>query len=117
MFPNLIAFIIERWLIDFKVFDVNKHIEYIEYTGVSNELIKSNLRYLSDRIDKRKITVIFPVIPGLNTSDENLSQMMAFLSDCGIENIELHPYRKFQEKKHERIGLSPVVIEKLSKES
>ena len=35
-------------------FDEKKH---IEYTGVSNERIKSNLRYLANKIDKEKITI------------------------------------------------------------
>ena len=106
--------LVDRWYIDFKVSDSQKH---RKYTGVSNELIKSNLRFLSDRIDKEKITITYPVIPSLNTSDEDLSEMMTFLSDCGIKTIELHPYRKIQEQKHAEIGLSPTVIGELSGDS
>lgn len=105
--------LIDRWYIDFKVFDEGKH---IEYTGVSNERIKSNLKYLADKIDKGKIIITYPVIPGYNTSDENLRDMMEFLDGLGIKNVEMHSYRKIQEKKHRGVGLEPVVIEEVSPE-
>ena len=98
--------LIDRWYIDFKVFDEKKH---IEYTGVSNEVIKSNLNFLSRNIDKDKITITYPMIPGFNTSDDNLYDMMTFLSELGIKYIELHPYRKFQEQKHKDIILQAIV--------
>ena len=105
--------LIDEWYIDFKVFDNVKH---IEYTGVSNERIKDNLKFLSSRIDRDKITVTYPLIPGYNTSDENLLNMMAFLNDLRIKNIELHPYRKFQEEKHKNVGIEPVIIDEISNE-
>jgi len=103
--------LISGWYIDFKVFDEQKH---IEYTGVSNELIKTNLKYLANRIDKEKITITFPVIPGYNTSNENLNDIMTFLDKLGIRKIELHPYRKIQEQKHKAVGIEPVVINNVS---
>ena len=104
--------LINHWYIDFKVFDEKKH---LEYTGVSNETIKANLQYLSSHIDTNKITVTYPVIPGYNTSEENLSRMMGFLKDLDIQTVELHPYRKKQEKKHFDLGLQATVIEELTK--
>ena len=105
--------LIDRWYIDFKVFDEKKH---IEYTGVSNEAIKSNLNFLSRNIDKDKITITYPMIPGFNTSEDNLYDMMTFLSELGIKYIELHPYRKFQEQKHKDVGLEPTAIDEISNE-
>lgn len=105
--------LIDRWYIDFKAFDEKNH---ISYTGVSNEIIKSNLSLLSNKIDKEKITITYPMIPGLNTSDDNLFDMMRFLSEIGIKNIELHPYRKLQEQKHKNVGLEPTVIDEMSNE-
>ena len=105
--------LIDCWYIDFKVFDENKH---LEYTGVSNEVIKENLRFLRSEINKDKITVTYPMIPGYNTSEENLSHMIAFLKELDIQTIDLHPYRKKQENKHIAIGLEPTVIEELSRE-
>lgn len=105
--------LIDRWYIDFKVSDEKNH---IRYTGVSNEIVKSNLSLLSNKIDKEKITITYPMIPGLNTSDDNLNDMMRFLSEIGIKNIELHPYRKLQEQKHKDVGLEPTVIDEISNE-
>ena len=56
------------------------------------------------------------MIPGYNTSDENLHDMMGFLAGLEIKNIEIHPYRKIQEKKHKDVGLEPVVIEEVTPE-
>lgn len=105
--------LIDRWYVDFKVFDEQKH---IEYTGVSNELIKSNLRFLSHNIDKEKIIITYPIIPELNTSDDNLYNMMSLLSELDIKNIELHPYRKIQEQKHRDVGLEPMAFNETSAE-
>lgn len=110
---EMLAPLIDEWYIDFKVFDEQKH---IEYTGVSNELIKRNLKFLSGKIEKNKITVTFPLITNYNTSDENLYDMMTFLDDLGIRKVELHPYRKFQEQKHRNIGLEPTVINEITDE-
>lgn len=41
---------------------------------------------------------------------------MAFLRELNIFHIELHPYRKQQERKHRDIGLEATVIEKLDTE-
>ena len=56
------------------------------------------------------------MIPGFNTSEDNLYDMMTFLSELGIKYIELHPYRKFQEQKHKDVGLEPTVIDEISNE-
>ncbi|MBE7018404.1 MAG: radical SAM protein [Ruminococcaceae bacterium] len=105
--------LIDRWYIDFKVFEEKKH---LKYTGVSNEIIKENLRYLCEHINQDKITVTYPMIPGYNTTDENLTQMIVLLKELNIFHIELHPYRKEQEEKHLDIGLEATVIEELDPE-
>lgn len=103
--------VVDRWYIDFKVCDEKAH---KLYTGVSNERIKSNLRYLSGRIDPKNITITYPLIPNLNATSENLYGMLTFLNELGIKNIELHPYRKYQEQKHIDMGLEPYVSEEIS---
>lgn len=105
--------LIDKWYIDFKIFNEAEH---IKYTGVSNKYIKSNLEFLASEIDTDKITVTYPIIPGFNTSDENLFNMMVFLDKLGLKNIQLHPYRKIQEEKHKNAGLEPVIIDEVSDE-
>ena len=99
---DLLIPVIDEWYTDFKLFDGIKH---EKYTGVSNELIKDNFRYLSQKIDKSKIVVTYPMIPGINTDEDNIADMIGFLKSIGVYRIELHPYRKTNEKKHEKLGL------------
>ncbi len=105
--------VIDRWYVDFKVADEKNH---LDYTGVPNNVIKENLRYLRSRVSPDKITVTYPVIPAYNTSKENLLAMANFLKELNISKIDFHPYRKKQEKKHLDIELTPTVIEELSRE-
>ena len=63
----------DLFLYDLKLMDPDKH-RYL--TGVSNELILSNLKYLA--YAGFKITVRFPLLTGLNDTDENLDLMGMF---------------------------------------
>lgn len=94
--------LIDEWYVDFKVFDERKH---IEYTGESNGLIKDNLRFLSQRIDKSRIIVTFPMITKYNTSKSDVLEMIDFLKGIGIYRIIMHPYRKDTEAKHQILNL------------
>ena len=94
--------LINEWFVDFKVFDCVAH---KKYTGQSNETIKDNLIFLSNRIATDKITVAYPVIPEYNTSEKNVNDMIGFLSHAGIHKVCLHQYRKLSEYKKEYLGL------------
>ncbi len=88
-------------LYDIKHMDPQKH---REYTGLSNELILSNLR----KLDKLgiPIEIRMPMIPGLNDSDENLSATARFLSELeNIQRIKLLPYHRLGEGKYERLDM------------
>jgi len=88
-------------LYDIKHMDPRKH---KEYTGVSNELILSNLVEL-DKLDI-PIEIRMPTIPGLNDSGENLSAMSQFLSKLkNVERIRLLPYHRLGEGKYERLDM------------
>lgn len=77
--------------VDFKIYDEEKH---RFYTGVSNELIKSNLKKLQDDF-QGLIHVRIPTVPGVNLSEENARDTAAFLKHLTkVKDIELLPYHR-----------------------
>ncbi len=92
--------------VDLVLYDI-KHIDPVkhkEYTGLSNELILSNLR----KIDELGITteIRMPIIPGLNDSEDNLSAVSRFLGEMrNIQRIKLLPYHRLGEGKYERLDM------------
>jgi pyruvate formate lyase activating enzyme len=88
-------------LYDIKHLDPEKH---KEYTGVSNELILSNLF----EIDKLgiPIEIRMPTIPGINDSEENLLALCQLVNKVkSIERIRLLPYHRLGEGKYERLEM------------
>jgi len=88
-------------LYDLKHMDPKTH---EELTGVSNGLILSNLRRLSQQVSKT-IVIRVPVVPGLNDSTDNIEAMADFLEGLGgIEAVELLPYHNIGAPKYEALG-------------
>lgn len=72
------------------------------YTGVSNELILSNIQRLSQ--EGYVFTIRIPIIPGIN-DDDNLIDTFAFvhkLKNC--KRIGLIPYHKYGVNKYDALG-------------
>lgn len=88
-------------LYDIKCWDENVH---KTYTGMSNRLILENLEKLSNRCAE-KIIVRIPVIPGVNTSENEMRSIADFLRKNSLTHIELLPYHKMGEHKYEDLGL------------
>lgn len=92
--------------VDLVLYDI-KHIDPVkhkEYTGLSNELILSNLR----KIDElgNPVEIRMPTIPGLNDSEDNLTAMAQFLSEIkSVQRIRLLPYHRLGEGKYERLEM------------
>ena len=89
-------------LYDFKHADPAAH---RTYTGVSNEIIRENLR----RIDERSvpIEVRIPVIPGINDDRGNIEATASVLK--GLKNlvrVTLLPFHRLGESKYPRVGRS-----------
>ena len=90
----------DLFLYDIKCYDSEKH---KKYTGVSNELLFSNLKKLL-QTDKT-IWVRIPVIPTVNDTEEEMLTIKTFLSSCGMpEKVELLPYHAMGEHKYAAIG-------------
>jgi len=88
-------------LYDIKHMDALKH---KEYTGVSNELILSNLKKLDEL--NIPIEIRMPMIPGLNDSADNLSAVAKFLSEMkNVQRAKLLPYHRLGEGKYDRLDM------------
>ena len=76
-----------------------------KYTGVDNGLILSNADYLLEN----RAGVIFrvPVIPGINTSDEEVSRMVSFIEERQefMKEVHLLPYHRIAENKYFRLRM------------
>ena len=89
------------FLYDIKHMDSGKH---REYTGVDNEIIKSNLIRLGE--SGARIFARVPFIPGVNTDEDNVRATGDFLARVrGVELVSLLPYHTAAEDKHRRWGL------------
>ena len=91
-----IALETDLFLYDLKFMDPDKH---KHYTGVSNSLILKNLKYLTR--SGAQVTIRFPLIPGVNDSDEELDLVGVFLRILPeIKIVHILPYHRYQEKKY-----------------
>ena len=90
----------DLYLYDIKCYDSEKH---KEFTGVSNELILSNLKRLLE--SGKNVWIRIPIIPTVNDTEEELQRIKEYLSSCGIpEKVELLPYHAMGEHKYAAIG-------------
>jgi pyruvate formate lyase activating enzyme len=92
---------VDLFLFDLKLMDDTRH---CQWTGVSNEIILSNLRQLSEM--EQKVLVRIPIIPGINDDEENLRQTGKFLTALqNVPPLELLPYHNIAEVKYAGLGM------------
>ena len=91
--------------VDFFLWDI-KHMnrdKHIEYTGVSNELILDNLRFVSD--NDIPVYLRLPVIPGYNDSEDNLLDLCHFAKTLfSLEEIDLLPMHHLGKGRYAALG-------------
>ncbi|HJX06098.1 MAG TPA: glycyl-radical enzyme activating protein [Candidatus Nanoarchaeia archaeon] len=92
---------VDLFLYDLKLMDEKLH---KKYTGISNELIHSNLQAL---VEKEKLAWIrFPIIPGITDLEENVAGLRDYVRSLEtIKEISLLPYHRIAEAKYTRLGL------------
>lgn len=86
---------------DFKIFNNEKHIEYV---GIDNQIIKENFK----KLDKLGIPFLVrtPIIPGVNDTIEEISAIRDFLRQFNnIVDYELLPYHPLGVTKQKALGL------------
>ncbi|MHA1272516.1 MAG: glycyl-radical enzyme activating protein [Promethearchaeota archaeon] len=94
-------------LLDLKVIDSEKH---KEYTGVPNELILNNARWLAEYVkaNGKKMWIRTPIIPGYTATDENIKGIAEFIVN-ELNNIperwDLLAFNNLCTSKYERLGL------------
>ena len=77
-------------IMDLKIMDREKH---IKYTGVSNQLILNNARWLCRQ--NVPFTIRIPLIPGVNDNEENFCETARLLAGAPmLQGVELLPYHK-----------------------
>lgn len=92
---------VDLFLYDLKLMDDERH---KKYTGVSNELILSNLQRLEESGERIEIRI--PLIPGVNDDAENLQQTAEFISRLpNITGVELMGYHDIAAAKYEALGM------------
>ncbi len=87
-------------LYDFKfIYDRN----HIKYNGVSNRIIKDNLKTLNTM--DVNLVVRLPLIGGINDTDQNIGETARFLDKLDrINRVELLPYHQGGNHKSSRLG-------------
>lgn len=97
-------------LLDLKIMDP---VEHIKITGVPNESILNNAKYMAG---KTEVRISFPLVKGVNDSMDNLRAMAEFCKPLGIKAIDVEPLHKLAGQKYTFLGLeSPFgSLEKMS---
>jgi len=92
---------VDLWLFDLKHMDSPAH---RKWTGLGNELILSNLRRLA--ATGAPVRVRVPLIPGVNSSADNLRHTAEFVTQLGgaVRSLDLLPYHKLAHAKYDALG-------------
>jgi pyruvate formate lyase activating enzyme len=89
----------DLFLYDFKLIDDDLH---RIYTGVSNEIIKDNLKTLANK--GAEILVRMPIIPSVNDNDDIIERTLDFLKSIGVYRFTVLPYHQLGIGKYSSIG-------------
>lgn len=91
----------DLFLFDFKESDPERH---KQYTGVGNERILANLRYL----DSKGACVVLrcPIIPGCNDRPDHFAAIAAIAEELScISRVDVEPYHPLGKSKAEALGV------------
>ncbi len=90
----------DTFLFDFKLSDREKH-QY--WTGVDNTLIKENLISVCEKHPNAVIRI--PLIPSVNDTDEEFTDMMTFVKGLKkINSVHILPFHNFGANKYSMLG-------------
>lgn len=93
-----------QWLfIDIKHVDSGKH---AEGTGVPNEPILDNIRWLASSGWPGRIIIRVPIIAGYNDTAENAQATADLLTQVGLREVNLLPFHRLGAAKYEQLGLA-----------
>ena len=87
---------------DLKIFDEEKH---KKYTGVSNELIKKNIKFLLESTKKENVVIRTPMIPEFTAYEKNIKEISRYISETYPDvKYEILNYNPLAESKYEMTG-------------
>lgn len=90
----------DLFLVDYKLADEAEH---LKQTGVSNELIRENLRRFVEC--GQPVWVRVPIIPGVNDRAQALQPMAQYLREIGFTGpVELLSFHKLGQTKYDQLG-------------
>jgi pyruvate formate lyase activating enzyme len=93
-----------QWLfVDLKHMESAKH---QEGTGVGNELILDNIRWIRGTDWPGRMVMRMPVVPGFNDTVANAEATAGFLAEVGLSEINLLPFHRLGTSKYEQLGMS-----------
>ena len=93
---------VDLFLYDLKLIDDSRH---TKFTGVSNQLILTNLRRLAQ--SGAQVVVRIPLIPGINDDAPNLGDSATFIASLlDISEVELMAYHDIASAKYESLGMT-----------
>ncbi len=72
------------------------------YANKGNKLIKENIKKLSNEFNN--LIVRIPYIPGFNSDDETLKQMIDNLVEMNVKKVEILPYHRIGSDKYKGLG-------------
>lgn len=91
--------------VDMKIFDSDKHKEYV---GVPNDLIKENLIRLNTYSIQKDLEIVIrtPVIPGINDSPEEIDLIATWIKNnlSSVKTYQLLAYHRLGRGKYGNIG-------------
>lgn len=95
-----VAEYVDTFLFDMKLLDEKKH---TFYTGVSNHMIISNLKALTDI--HNNVVIRIPLIPGVNDDDAEFSSMIGFITSLRhVNSVHILPFHHLGSNKYDLIG-------------
>lgn len=98
-FARLLPYV-DFFLYDIKIMEEKKH---RAYTGVSNELILSNLEYLA--LQNVNLNIRIPVIQSVNDDEKEMLEVISYLREkIGFPKVSLLPYHNTGSSKYARLG-------------
>ncbi len=91
----------DLFIYDLKLID---SVSSLYYLGVQNSLILDNLKRLQQ--SGANIQVRMPLIPQVNDGQDSIKKTADFLTECGIQELELIAYHNLGSAKYAAIGLN-----------
>jgi pyruvate formate lyase activating enzyme len=93
-----------QWLfVDIKHMDSARH---LEATGVPNQTILDNIRWIASTDWQGRMVLRMPVIPGFNDDLANAEATAAFLVEIDQSEINLLPFHRLGTSKYEQLGMT-----------